>query len=126
MEGRVSKERRQFSRSFKLMALERMEGAPNVEALADELGVRREMLYVWRRKFLAGGEAALRSSGRPRPLPQAPERLAADEKVAALERKLGQRDLEVDFLKRALRRIEASRGPNTGPGVTASSRRSGR
>jgi Transposase len=44
----VAQERRQYSREFKLMALSRMEEAGNVEALAEELGVRREMLYVWR------------------------------------------------------------------------------
>jgi transposase-like protein len=44
----VAQERRQYSREFKLMELSRMEEAGNVEALAEELGVRREMLYVWR------------------------------------------------------------------------------
>ncbi len=41
----MTKERRQFSREFKLMALGRFETAGNVEALADELGIRRELLF---------------------------------------------------------------------------------
>src|SRR4051794_22231088 len=73
MEGRVAKERRQFSREFKLMALARFEEAGNVEALAGELGIRRELLYKWHKAFTAGGEAALRTTGRPRPSAQSAE-----------------------------------------------------
>ena len=129
----MGKERRQFSRAFKLMALARMEEAGNVEALALELGIRRELLYVWRRKFLAGGAEALRNSGRPRPAPEpgcvaasAGRTLPAERRIAELERRLGQKELEVDFLEGALRRIEASAQPKGGPGATPSSPRSGR
>lgn len=120
------RERRLFSRDFKLAAISRMESAGNVSALADELGVRRELLYDWREKFQAGGAEALRGSGRPRPSPEAPEALEAQARIAALERKLGEQALLIDFFKGALQRIEASRRPKDGPGVTASSRRSKR
>ena len=123
----MTKERRRFSREFKLMALGRLETAGNVYALAAELGVRRELLYAWRRKYAAGGETALMSSGRPRPAPgPVPEAMPADKRIAELERKLGQQALELDFFKGALRRIEASRQPSDGPGATASSPRSRR
>ena len=52
----MTKERRRYAREFKLLALERLATAPNVEALAGELGVRRELLYKWEKKFAAGGE----------------------------------------------------------------------
>jgi transposase len=121
----VAKERRQFSREFKLRALALMEEAANVEALAAELGIRRELLYDWRRLFEAGGAAALRNAGRPRPdtlsVPASAARRAAE-----LERKVGQQQLEIDFLEGALRRIEASRRPSDGPGATASLPRSRR
>jgi transposase-like protein len=114
-----------------MMALSRLEGAGNVEALAAELGVRREMLYVWRRKFQAGGVEALRNSGRPRPVegaiataPVPPA--SAERRIAELERKVGQQSLEIDFLGGALQRIEASRRPSERPGVTASTPRSRR
>jgi transposase-like protein len=57
----VAKERRQFSREFKLAALARFKATGNVEALAQELGIRREMLYRWQAKFAAG---ELRRCGR--------------------------------------------------------------
>lgn len=120
------RERRLFSREFKLAAIHRMESAGNVSALADELGVRRELLYDWREKFAAGGAEALKGSGRPRTSAEAPEALEAQARIAALERKLGEQALLIDFFKGALQRIEASRRPKDGPGVTASSPRSRR
>jgi transposase len=133
MEGRVRKtekprqrERRQFSREFKLMAIRRMEEAGNVSALAEELGVRRELLYDWREKFAVGGAEALKGSGRPRPTPEAMEALGGERRIAALERKLGEQALLIDFFNGALRRIEASRQASGEPGVTASSPRSRR
>jgi transposase-like protein len=122
----VAKERRQFSRQFKLMALARMGEAANVEALALELGIRRELLYVWRRKHLAGGAEALRNSGRPRPEAASAQALPDERRMAELERKLGQQTLEIDFLEGALRRIEGSSRPSEGPGATASTPRSRR
>ena len=127
----MSKERRRFTREFKLLAIGRLEAAPSVLELARELGIRRELLYKWQSKYASGGEAALRTSGRPRPVSVVASDAAAaaitgDQRVAALERKLGQQELLLDFFKGALRRIEASRRASDGPGATASSRRSKR
>ena len=122
----MAKERRQFSREFKLMALARFEGAGNVEALAAELGIRRELLYKWSKAFAAGGEAALRTTGRPRPSAQSAEALSAERRVAELERMVGEQALLIDFFKGALRRIKGSRQASGLPGVTASSPRSRR
>jgi transposase-like protein len=122
----VAKERRQFTREFKLMALSRFEAAPNAKELAEELGVRRELLYKWRAKYAAGGEGALRTSGRPRPVGATPETTAGEQRIAALERKLGQQELLLDFFKGALRRIEGSRRASDVPGAMASSPRSKR
>ena len=127
----MAQERRQYSREFKLMALSRLEEAGNVEALAQELCVRREMLYVWRRKFQAGGVEALGNTGRPRPVegavaPAQAAPASAERRIAELERKVGQQSLEIDFLGGALQRIEVSRQPSDGPGGTASSPRSRR
>jgi transposase len=122
----VAKERRQFSREFKLAAVARFEAAGNVEALARELGIRREMLYVWHKKFRALGAEGLRNAGRPRPSAETPEALTAQGRIAELERKVGEQALLIDFFKGALRRIEASRRPSDGPGATAFSPRSKR
>jgi len=121
------KERRRHSREFKLAAIRRMESAGNVTALADELGIRRELLYDWRAAYAAGGAEGLRDSGRPRPPPpQALGALGEERRIAALERKVGEQALLIDFFKGALRRIEASRQASGEPGATASSPRSRR
>ena len=129
---------RVFSREFKLGVVLRIEGGTNVSALARELSIRRKLLYEWRDAFRRGGPAALRPPGRPRkseasgppsimppparpaPAGEAAELAAARARIAELERKVGQQSLELDFFKRALRQVEASRRPKDGPGGTAS------
>lgn len=144
---------RRFSREFKLATLARMAAGENVSALARELGVARKLLYQWRDRFRRGGPMALRTRGRPTsaevlgmhpgapleppagasggpvpmPPPDPPDELArARERIAELERKVGQQQVDLDFFKGALRRIEASRQPSIGPGGTGSSPRSRR
>ena len=120
------RERRLFSREFKLMAVRQLEDAGNVSALADELGVRREQLYKWSKAYAAKGAEGLVSPGRPRPTAQAAEALDVQARMAALERKVGEQALLIDFFRGALRRIEGSRQARSEPGVTASSPRSKR
>ena len=104
MQDNKALQRRQFSREFKLMAVGLMESAENVQALADELGVERERLYRWRTKFLEGGADGLRRSGRPRhsraAVPASP-----DQKMAELERKVGEQAALIEFLRSALQRL---------------------
>lgn len=50
----------------------------------------------------------------------------ARRQIAALEAKVGRQQVDLDFFKQALQRIEASRRPNEGPGGTASSPKSRR
>ena len=57
---------RVFSREFKFAAVRRMLAGENVSALARELKVQRNDLYVWRDRFRSGGPDALRGPGRPR------------------------------------------------------------
>jgi transposase len=124
---------RSFSREFKLRAVQRMEAGENVSALARELMVKRVILYRWRDAYRLGGPEALRLKGRPskaEALALAAARGVAGKandlaearwQIEQLQRKVGQQQLDLDFFKQALRRIEASRRPNNGPGETASS-----
>ena len=130
---------RTFSRAFRLKAIERMDAGENVSALSRELGVKREILYRWRSLYRAGGEERLRERrGRPTvaeaqalaaargPSVKAADLAEAQRQIAALERKIGQQQLDLDFFKGALRHIEASRRPKERPGATASSPKSRR
>ena len=134
-----TKKPRSFSREFKLKVVQRMESGENVAALARELDIQRPLLYRWRNAFRTGGKRALRNRrGRPvlpepvdtitaqDPSQEARDLVAARRRIADLERKIGQQQLDLDFFKEALRHLEASRRHNGVPGATASSRASRR
>jgi transposase len=124
--------RRVFSRKFKLSAVNRMLRGENVSELARELQVRRKDLYLWRDHFRAGGPEALRGIGRPRKVavpasiaakttPAAASELdAARKRIAELERKIGQQQVDLDFFRQALRQLKGARRPSNGPGAPAS------
>jgi transposase len=115
--------------AFKLRAVARMEGACDVTALAAELGVGRERLYHWRRLYETRGAEALRGMGRPRTAQRLAEAVARgaalpgpEQRIAELERTIGQQQLELDFFRAALRRVEARRRTSVGPGGPTSTR----
>jgi transposase len=117
----MRKDRRELTVEFKRAALERMVPGTNISALARELGICRQRLYDWQAAVRAGDEQ-LRRPGRPRRGPPRPPRQSDPQRqrVAELERKVGQQELELDFFKEALRRVEELRRPSNGPGATAS------
>lgn len=118
----MSRERRRYSREFKLAALARLEEAGNVTDLSRELGVAREMLYKWRAKFASGGASALSTAGRPRPAALPTDAPVGSRRIAELERKVGEQQLELDFFRAALRQVRGQRRGNGGPGGPASTR----
>jgi transposase len=126
----MSKPRRRFSREFKEAAARRILAGANVSALGRELGVGRMLLHSWRRRLQLGGPEALRDPGRPRRTTavdvSATELGSALQRIAELERKIGQQQVELDFFQQALRHVEAARRPSNGSGVTVSTRSSKR
>jgi transposase len=136
----MPREARIFSREFKLAAVRRMLSGEKVSALSRELSVLRKDLYVWRDRFRAGGAEALRSRGRPRKavlLERPPDRPPASpeprevasllrKRIAELERKIGQQQVELDFFQRALRQVREARQRTGAPGAAASTRSSKR
>ena len=137
-----------FSREFKLEALRRMEAGENVSVLARELGVSRKSIYQWRNQYRLGGGNALRSQrGRmtkaeasareEKPaVDKLPEKAArqtsleeqarAQRRIAALERKIGQQQVELDFFQQALRQVRDQRLRSGVRGGTASTKSSKR
>jgi transposase-like protein len=117
------KKRQDLTVEFKRAAVALMVPGVKISALAGELGVSRQRLYDWRNAMQAGDEQ-LRRPGRPKrtvmPPARADDLAGAQKRVAELERRLGQQQLELDFFKEALRQVEALRRPSIGPGATAS------
>jgi transposase len=108
----------EYGTELKLAAVRRVLAGESVSAVAQELGIRRKRLYVWKDRYAELGEAGLvrRRGGRPRKqaatvngseaIAGRGELLAARKRIAELERKVGQQELELDFFGEALRRIK--------------------
>ena len=109
----------EYGTELKLGAVRRVLAGESVSAVAQELGIRRKRLYVWKDRYGELGEAGLmrQRGGRPRKVVSGSEAgaetmsgrgelLAARKRIAELERKVGQQELELDFFGEALRRIK--------------------
>jgi transposase len=133
---------RVFSRDFKIGIVCRMLAGESVSALSRELKMTRKDLYAWRDRFQAGGPDALRGRGRPRKAEAAGSAANADAKapvgtpaaeleaarkrIADLERKVGEQQMDLDFFQRALLHVGAPRQPGIKPGATGSTKSSKR
>src|SRR5262245_50195418 len=129
------KRRRSISREAKLKALGRMEAGERASKVAQELGVGRKLLYAWRARVRQGGAEALNAWGRPRKgqskgssaTGTARDALdTAKRRIAELERKIGQQQVDLDFFRRALQHVQETRavtGKRGGKVSTRSSKR---
>ena len=125
---------RAYTREYKLEAVQRVLNGTPASSVARELGINSTNLYRWLEFFRVGGAEAVRGKGRPRrgevvvarrrgaPVPADVSRSASDpeRRVAELERRLGQKELELDFFERALRHMKELRQPSEGPGAITS------
>ena len=92
--------RRKFTREFKVAALRRLDAGASIAEVARACEINPNLLHRWRKEFqIAPGQA----------FPGLGKRSGDEDRVAALERKIGQQSLEIDFLKRCLQRIEEQR-----------------
>jgi transposase-like protein len=124
-----------------------MEAGENVSVLARQLGVSRKSIYQWRNQHRLGGIIALRGRGRMAnaelfsheersAVEEQPDKEArrtsleelarAQRRIAALERKIGQQQVELDFFQQALRQVRDRRLRSGVPGGTASTKSSKR
>jgi transposase len=99
--GGMGRTYRRYSTEFKLRLVERfLAGEGNIKQLTAEAGIERSLLYFWVKKYERGEltveahyEADLQD---------------AAAKIAALERKVGQLTMELDFVKRGLIAVPAT------------------
>ena len=99
----------------------------DIGKLAEELGVSRGALYLWKRKaqgLLSYRDAARQGHPAAADDPQAKKVRELEATVASLEGELGRRSLEASFFKSALRRVEGLHRQSGEPGGTASTTKS--
>ena len=104
---------RHWSEEEKRRIVERMKSSRHQD-VADELGVDRRQLYAWRMQVRREAEGAV-GQGREQQLEQ---------EVKQLRDALARKVMEADFLRGALRRIEARRQSSASCGATASTKKS--
>jgi transposase len=127
MAKKESKRSRRYPVGFQRDAVERMKHCKDIGKLAEELGVSRGALYLWKRRgegLLSYRDAARQGHSAATDDPQAKKIRELEAHVASLEGELGRRSLEAGFFKSALRRVEGLRQRSDEPGVTASTTRS--
>jgi transposase-like protein len=112
---------RVFSTEFKQGVVLRLEGGERLAAVADELKIKRELLYEWRAAYRAVGVAGLNRKRGPKKgfsaagagsdaasgAGAASEPARAKARIAELERKVGKQQMDLDFFREALRLIDA-------------------
>jgi transposase-like protein len=113
---------RRHTREFKQQAVDRMKACGNIEQLARELEIGRELLYKWKRQF----------EGRPEPrhasyveTPEQTTERKLREEIARLKERVADQGEAIGFFKGALRRIEEDRRKRTNAGEPASMPKSG-
>jgi len=109
--------RRQFTREFKLAAIQRLEHGISIAEVARAMEVNPNVLHRWRKEFRQGPGNAFPGQG---------QRRWSEGRIAELERKIGQQTLEIDFLKGCLQRIEEQRMLQVPNGNPPSTTRSGK
>jgi transposase len=126
--------RRIFTREFKLAAIGRVLAGELAKTVCQDLRIRASNLSQWCAHYRRHGAEGVRRAGRPlKPLgpvrdlnlEDAQYLLGTQHQIANLQRKVGQQQVELDFFRQALRRVEEARRRSEGAGVKASMPRSG-
>jgi transposase-like protein len=92
--------RRKFTKEFKEEAVRRLELGASIAEVARACEVNPNVLHRWRWQLRDYGAKAFSGQGR---------QPAEQGRIAELERKVGRRALEIDFLRRCWQHVEEQR-----------------
>ena len=111
--------RQQYPREVKVATMRELDSGKSVGEVARAYQVSPKRLETWRGEWRARGER-LAFPGHA-----APSQAKVDEhRIPELERKIGQQAIEIDFLKKVLRRFREQARPNVGNGGARSTSKS--
>jgi transposase-like protein len=111
-----------YSRDLKIAAMREIEGGRRIGEVARHLEVSPQLLERWRGEWRALGESACPGIGRR----GVSAGLSELQRIAELERKIGQLTMENDFLKKALEHFRDHHPPAVVSGEAACLRKSAR
>ena len=112
--------RQEYSRELKLAAMREIDSGKGMAEVARMYQLSPKRLETWKGEWRAKGELAFPGKGA-----QPQSKLNAD-RISELERKIGQQTMEIDFLKKALRRFREHPRPVAVNGGTDSMSKSKR
>ena len=97
--------RRVFTREFKVAAVNELKSGKPLGFVARRLEISVNTLARWRRELDKHPTKAFSGHGK---------RMLDDSREAALERKIGQQQMEIDFLKKLVRTFEEQQEAESG------------
>ena len=112
--------RRVYSRELKIAAMREVDSGRTLAEVARQLELSPNLLDRWRSEWRAKGELAFPGNGRG----NTPSAFSDVQRIAELERKIGQLTMENDFLKKALQHFKDLRPPAVVNGAAACLRKS--
>ena len=112
--------RRMYSRDLKIAAMREIEAGRRIGEVARHLEVSPQLLERWRGEWRARGESAFPGIGRR----GVSAGLTELQRIAELERKIGQLTMENDFLKKALEHFRDHHPPAVVNGAAACMKKS--
>ena len=114
--------RRVYSRELKIAAMRDIDNGRTRAEVARQLQVNPSLLDKWRSEWRARRELAFPGIGRQ----DVSEAVSELQRIAELERKIGQLTMENGFLKKALRHFREHHSPAVVSGGAACSKKSGK
>lgn len=111
--------RQQYTRELKIATMRELDAGKSIAHVARQYQISPKRLEVWRGEWRAQGELAFPGHGGVRM-----ESKSEAQRIPELERKIGQQAMEIDFLKKALRRFREQAQPIVGNGAIGSTSKS--
>ena len=111
--------RQEYSRELKITVMHEIDSGKSMAEVARAYQISPKRVEGWKSEWRAKGDLAFPGKG-ARP----PGRLDA-ERIAELERKIGQQAMEIEFLKKTLQRFREHPLPVVANGAAGSMKRSG-
>lgn len=102
----MTQQRQKYDREFKRKAVELSFARGNAKEIADELGIRHELLYRWRREFQKYDNNSFPGQGKPK-------MTDLERENAQLKKALRDAQMERDILKKAVSIFSRSDGKST-------------
>ncbi|MBV9624633.1 MAG: transposase [Acidobacteria bacterium] len=112
--------RQQYPRELKIAVMRELDTGKSMAEVARMYQVSPNRLVAWRGEWRARGELAFPGHW------ARPQAKLDAERIPELERKIGQQAMEIDFLKKALRRFREQLPPVVVNGATGSTSKSGK